>query len=298
MSGGEGSGVPERWFVTGASGQLGQSLCAVGRQEGLELVGLGHRELDVGDRRAVDELFSRVHPDVVVNCAAFTHVDRCESEEAAARRTNAEGPANLAEASRKAGCLLVHVSTDYVFSGEDSATPIPEDAPARPRSAYGRTKCEGEEAVRAAGGESLIVRSQWIFGPGPNFVRTIYGAIREGRALRVAEDQIGRPTWTRPLAEAIVQAVRSRTRGCLHLACEGVASWFDLAVAIVEEGAGRGWIERVPVEPVSTEAVPRPAPRPPYSVLGLGRARGLGITLPHWRAALSAYMDSEEWQRA
>jgi dTDP-4-dehydrorhamnose reductase len=254
-------------------------------------------ELDVTDRDAVFDVVCRLRPRVLVNCAAFTHVDRCETEEDAARRLNADAPGLLAEAAEKQGCLLVQLSTDYVFSGEDPR-PIAEDAPIAPRSVYGRTKWSGEEAVRRSGCEFLIIRSQWIFGPGPNFVRTIYRAVAADTPLRVAEDQLGRPTWTRFLARGIVAAVGAGTRGDLHLACEGVASWFDLAVATVEEAAQRGWTSRVPVEPIDSESVPRPARRPAYSVLGLDRARRLGFQLPHWRTALSAYFDSEEWHDA
>jgi dTDP-4-dehydrorhamnose reductase len=195
------------------------------------------------------------------------------------------------------GCPLVHLSTDYVFAG-DACRPIPEEAPDDPRSAYGRTKWEGEQAVRATGGEFLIVRSQWIFGRGENFVRTIFGAARKGDPLRVVDDQLGRPTSSRALARGIFAAVDASARGHLHLACEGVATWYDLAVATVEETARRGWLEPVPIEAVSTGAFPRPAPRPPYGVLALERARSLGIAMPYWRDALRDYLDSEEWVSA
>jgi dTDP-4-dehydrorhamnose reductase len=294
-----GSGSPSDtcWLVTGANGQLGRSLCAVTREEGIATVGVDLDEFDVTDGEQVSEAVERFRPSVLVNCAAFTHVDRCEEEPQEAQRTNADAPGLLAEASCKTGCLLVQLSTDYVFSGQASR-PILEDAPADPRSTYGRTKWAGEEAVRRSGCEHLIVRSQWIFGPGANFVRAIYQAAVRGESLRVVEDQIGRPTWSRALARGILHSVRAGARGPLHLACEGVASWFDLAVASIEEAAGRGWIPPVGVEAVATDAVPRPAPRPTYSVLGLARARRLGVRMPHWRTALSMYLDSEEWSDA
>ena len=285
------------WLVTGASGQLGRSLCTVTRQEGIATVGVDLDELDVTDGGQVSEAVERFRPSVLVNCAAFTHVDRCEEEPATAQRTNGDAPGLLAEAASKTGCLLVHLSTDYVFSGA-TPRPIAEDAAADPRSTYGRTKWAGEEAVRRSDCEHLIVRSQWIFGPGINFVRAIYNAVLRGESLRVVEDQVGRPTWSRALARGILQAVRAGARGDLHLACEGVATWFDLAVATVEEAAHRRWIPPVPVEPVLTASVPRPATRPTYSVLELGRARGLGVRMPHWRTALSMYLDSEEWSDA
>jgi dTDP-4-dehydrorhamnose reductase len=285
------------WLVTGASGQLGRSLCRVTRQEGIETVGVDLDELDITEGAQVSEAVGRLRPSVLVNCAAFTHVDRCEEEPAEAERTNSAAPGLLARVSSKAGCLFVQLSTDYVFSGEASR-PIFEDAPADPRSTYGRTKWAGEEAVRRSGCDHLIVRSQWIFGPGTNFVRAIYEAALRGESLRVVEDQVGRPTWSRALARGILHAVRAGARGDLHLACEGVATWYDLAVATVEEAAHRRWISPVPVEAVSTDSVPRPATRPAYSVLNLERARALGVRMPHWRTALSMYLDSEEWSDA
>lgn len=280
-----------RWLVTGAGGQLGRAALAVARARGVTAVGFGRAELDVRDAEAVKRALDEQQPDVVLNCAAFTAVDRCESEPAEAERSNALAPALLAQACR-GGPLLVHLSTDYVFDGRASQ-PIPEDAPTRPLSVYGRTKLRGEEAVRAAAGEHLIVRTQWVFGPGTNFVRTIQRAAKQGEALRVVEDQIGRPTWTGSLARGIVAAVAAGARGTLHLANEGIASFFDLARATVDEGARRGLCPKVDVRPIPTSEMPRPAARPAYGVLSLARARSLGITLPHWRDALAAHFDAE-----
>jgi dTDP-4-dehydrorhamnose reductase len=262
-------------------------------EQGVSALGLTHADLDVGSREAVNAAIEDCRPDVVANCAAFTNVDRCEQEEQEAHRVNGEGPRFLADAARERGSLLVHVSTDYVFPGEGSR-PIHEESPGAPRSAYGRSKWAGEQGVRESGCEHLVVRSQWTFGPGPNFVRSIVGAAREGRPLTVVDDQIGRPTWTTALARGMLSAVRAGGRGDLHLACEGVASWFDLAVAAIREASCRGLAPAVRVDPVPTEAVPRPAPRPAYGVLSLERARKLGISLPHWEEALSMYFDSEE----
>ena len=280
-----------RWLVTGAGGQLGRSALALARAHGVDAHGASHAELDIADPDAVKSALERVRPAVVLNCAAFTAVDRCETEPDANERGNARGPAVLAAACA-GGALLVHVSTDYVFDGR-ACLPIPEDAPTAPVTAYGRVKLAGERAVAEAGGEHLIARVQWVFGPGANFVRTILRLAGQGGPLRVVDDQLGRPTWTATLARAIFRAVELRARGHLHLACEGTASWFDFAHAIVGEGAKRGLCPRVEVRAIPTREMPRPAARPAYGVLGLERARGLGLVLPHWREALDGYLDAE-----
>ena len=169
-----------RWLVTGAGGQLGRAALALARAQGVTAIGVTRAELDVREADAVKRALEAHRPDVVLNCAAFTAVDRCETEPAEAERANALAPALLAQACR-GGPLLVHLSTDYVFDGAASR-PVPEDAPTRPLSEYGRSKLRGEEGVRAAAGEHLVVRTQWVFGAGANFVRTILARSREGRA--------------------------------------------------------------------------------------------------------------------
>ena len=280
-----------RWLVTGAGGQVGRAALALARSHGVTVVGVTRAELDVREADAVKRALEAHRPDVVLNCAAFTAVDRCETERDEAERANALAPALLAQACR-GGPLLVHLSTDYVFDGTAS-TPVPEDAPTHPLSEYGRSKLRGEEAVRAAAGEHLLVRTQWVFGAGANFVRTILRAAGQGGPLRVVEDQTGRPTWAASLARGIFAAVAAGARGTLHLANEGVASFFDFAREIASEGARRGLCPAVDVRPIPTSEMPRPATRPAYGVLGLARARSLGISPPHWRQALSEYLDAE-----
>jgi dTDP-4-dehydrorhamnose reductase len=280
-----------RWLVTGAGGQVGRAALALAPEQGVEAIGVTHAELDVCDAAAVKRTLDELRPEVVLNCAAFTAVDRCESESPLAERANAQAPRFLAEACR-GQALLVHLSTDYVFDGAASQ-PIPEDAPPRPLSIYGRTKLRGEEGVRAAGGEHLIVRTQWVFGAGANFVRTMLRLAAQGGPLRVVEDQLGRPTWTHSLAQGIFQAVAANARGVLHLTNEGIASFFELARETCAEGARRGLCPKVEVTPIPTSEMLRPAARPMYGVLGLARARELGIRAPHWRDALQQYLDAE-----
>ncbi len=280
-----------RWLVTGASGQLGRSLISVAAREGVSVIPRGHAELDVGDAEAVARALVEHRPDVVLNAAAYTQVDRAEGDAEAAFRVNAHAPGLLARLCR-GRAVLVHVSTEYVFPG-DAPIPLDEAAPTGPLSVYGASKLRGEQAVREADGEHLIVRSQWLFGQGSNFVRTMLRLAQDG-PLRVVEDQIGRPTATDALARGILHAERAGLRGTLHLACEGVVSWFDFACAIVEGGARSGLCPPVEVVPVSTEAFPRPARRPRLAALGLERARSAGIRLPHWRAALECYLSAEK----
>jgi dTDP-4-dehydrorhamnose reductase len=291
----EASGVRTRWLVTGAAGQLGRSLLEAAPELGIDAVGRARSELDVGDPDAVARTLDELRPEVVLNAAAFTAVDRCETERQAAERANAWAPGVLARACRGAA-VLVHLSTDYVFPGT-AHRPVAEDDAVEPLSAYGRSKWQGEQAVRDSGCDHLIARVQWLFGPGANFVRTIQKAAQQGSDLRVVEDQLGRPTATRALAPRLVQAVERGVRGTLHLGCEGIASWFDFAREIVAEGAARGQNPKVNVLPVASEAFPRPARRPLYGVLDLTRARAAGLVLPHWRDALRAHLDSRDSER-
>lgn len=279
------------WLVTGAEGQLGRALRALGPQRGIDVRGLSRSEFDITDADAFRRALDRIEPSVVVNCAALTKVDLCEERPEEAQRVNALAPQALARAC-KGRAPLVQVSTEYVFDGRGNR-PIPEDAPTAPISVYGRTKLAGERAVLASGAEALVVRTQWVFGAGACFPRTIRQLANTQAELRVVEDQIGRPTWTGALADGIFRAVAAGATGLLHLACEGIASWYDLAREVVAAGVRRGWNPLVPVRAVSSEDFPRPA----YAVLGLARARALGIEMPHWRDALEAFMDAEEGHR-
>ena len=285
----------QRWLVTGSSGQVGSACLALAREHGVTAVAYPGKAIDIDGADQVRRVLAAERPDVVLNTAALTAVDLCETYTARAKKLNAVVPDHLAQACR-GGPLLVQLSTDYVFNGR-ACRPIGEDAPTEPLSEYGRTKLAGEEAVRAAGANHLIVRTQWVFGSGSNFVRTILGAAKKGAPLRVVEDQLGRPTWTHSLARGMFAAVAAGARGVLHLCNEGIASFYELAREATAEGARRGLCPKVEVIPIPTSEMPRPAPRPAYGVLGLARARALGITLPHWRDALAQYLDAEQGGR-
>jgi dTDP-4-dehydrorhamnose reductase len=300
-----------RIAVTGCDGQLGQWLVrslqrdpagapgATGKPwSDWELVGaFGHGDADFAEPQGLASLPDRCSrpPDVWINAAAFTAVDRCESEEALALRVNAESPGLLAEACRERGVRFVQVSTDFVFDGR-ARRPYNEDDPPHPLGAYGRTKLAGERSVLASHPEALVVRTSWVFGPGPNFVRTMLRLAEErasGRAtgpLAVVADQRGRPTYSADLARAILGLVGASASGIVHFANDGEASWWELARAALD-AAG---YSSVPIEKIAARDYARAAPTPMYSVLDLGRVRALGIEPRPWRDALADYLASDD----
>lgn len=287
-------GARRRWIVTGAGGQLGSCLAERLRESADdEVVAFDRATLDITDASALRRVVREIAPDLVANAAAMTHVDRCETEPDAAEAANATAPAVLAEICRETGARLVHVSTDYVFDGT-GATPYREDDPVGPHSAYGRTKLAGEERVRAALPDALIVRTAWVFGPGRNFVRTMLEAAArrlrgEGPDLRVVDDQRGSPTYSDDLARAILALVEAGGTGTYHVANAGVATWWELARAAID-----AWGHpELPIARVRTEDFPRPAPRPSWSVLDIGRAERAGVVMRPWREALHAYLHSD-----
>ncbi|WP_327351846.1 dTDP-4-dehydrorhamnose reductase [Streptomyces sp. NBC_01304] len=280
-----------RVLVTGADGMLGRQVCARLTEGGALVLPTGRGSLDITDRRAVRTALLDRRPDVVVNCAAWTAVDRAEREERAALAVNGRGPAHLAAACGQVRARLIHVSTDYVFHGTpaDVGTPMPEHAEPDPRTAYGRTKLAGERAVRTLLPlSSAIVRTGWLYGAGgPNFVRTMAGSALAGRPVEVVADQYGQPTWTVDVADriaALAAAPAHRARGIFHATSCGFATWHTFAREIYRLlGADPGLVAAV-----SSECLNRRAPRPIWSVLShdaWARAR-LGPPR-HWHAALA-----------
>ena len=271
-----------RWLVTGAGGMLAHDLLPRLTAAGHEVTALRRADLDITDaaecRSAVE------YHDVVANLAAWTAVDDAETREAEAFSVNAVGAANLASACADTGGRLVQVSTDYVFSG-DATTPYAVDAPIAPRSAYGRTKAAGEWAVLAHCPAALVVRTAWLYGAGgSNFAATMARLAGERETLSVVDDQRGQPTWTGDLAEAIVRLVDTDAPGGVwHGTGGGETTWFGCARAIFEELG----LDPERVTPTTTEAFPRPAPRPAYSVLDQARWDQAGLEpMPDWRDAL------------
>ena len=229
--------------------------------------------------------------DVVINCAAYTRVDDAETDRETCGRINAEGAGHVAAACARRGLHLIHLSTDYVFDGRKGA-PYVESDPVAPINYYGESKRKGEERVRAAGGGALIARTQSLFGlRGRNFVRAILGQLQQGKTtLRVVSDQVSAPTFTRHLAEALLDLAQAgRAEGVVHVAASGACSWWEFARAIVERI--RPGVE---VEPRQSSELNYPAPRPPYSVLDTTRLQGLiGRRLPTWRQGLADYLAEE-----
>lgn len=274
-----------RWLITGAAGMLGQDLIATLHQRGAEVTGLTRRDLDVTDAGAVLSAFRAYRPDLVVNCAAWAAVDDAEAHEAAALRVNGDGAGHVAAACAGVGARLVHISTDYVFPG-DGTRPYAEDDPPAPRTAYGRTKLAGEEAVqRELRGRAYVVRTAWLYGAyGPNFVRTMVRLERERAAIDVVDDQHGQPTWTAVVAGQIIDLVSAGApAGIYHATSSGETTWCGLAREVFRLlGA-----DESRVRPVSTDEYPRPAPRPAYSVLGHTRWSAAGIKpADDWRIVL------------
>ncbi len=277
-----------RVLVTGAGGQVGRLLRAT-CPEGIELTACTHAELDIGDAQAVRRTVERVQPAAILNAAAYTAVDKAESEPELAHRINGLGPAHLAASAAACGARLVQISTDFVFDGMASSPYRPEAHP-HPLGVYGASKREGELAVLEALPEhSVLVRTAWVYAAeGKNFLNTMLRLMRERGAVRVVADQVGTPTAARPLAEVLWQLVaRPEVRGVHHWTDAGVASWYDFAVAIADESAALGLLPSgVIVTPIATEDYPTPARRPAYSVLDKRSLAALGLHPAHWRARL------------
>jgi dTDP-4-dehydrorhamnose reductase len=254
----------------------------------LSAVGLSRAELDIADEASVMAALQTHSPDVIVNAAAYTAVDKAEGDEASAYGVNRDGPALLARTCAERRIRLVHVSTDFVFDGTRSSPYHPSD-PTSPIGAYGASKLAGEHAVRAALPDALIVRTAWVYAAqGANFMRTMLRLMASQPALRVVADQVGTPTHAASLAQAIWQLVAAKASGIHHYTDAGVASWYDFAVAIQEEAVKLGLLERaIPVTPIRTEDYPTPAKRPAYSVLDkTDTYRVLGAPARHWREEL------------
>lgn len=291
-------------LLLGANGQVGhelrRSLAPLGETVVTTRAGiLDGNECEQADfdlPGSLPVLMERIAPDVVVNAAAYTAVDRAENEPDAAFRANAESPARLAEACAGSGALLVHYSTDYVFDGE-SDRPYREEDTTGPLGVYGRTKLEGEQAIRNSGCRHLIFRTAWVYGSyGANFMRTMLRLGSERDELRVVADQLGTPTPARLIADVTTAVLRDDPRhsGVWHLTATSETSWHGFAVEIFRQALANGLIDHAPrVTPIATSEYPTPARRPRYSCLDTTRLKeDFGIDLPDWKKALEQVLDT------
>ncbi len=278
-------------MITGGEGQLGLALRRVFSRRG-EVRAPDLPGLDVTRRDDVMRYVDRFHPDVVIHAAAFTDVDRCEKESETAFRVNEEGSRHVAEAAREGGARLVAVSTDFVFDGRKKTPYAESDRPA-PLNVYGASKLAGERAVIESVPGAAIVRTAWLYGPGGtgNFVRSIVAAARSGREMRVVDDQVGSPTLTGDLAEAIHSLVERRGEGVYHVVNAGEATRYDLARAVLDLIG----LADVPIERIDSFRLDLAAARPANSALACSRLAELGVPpLRHWREALEEHLTGEE----
>jgi len=275
-------------LITGANGQLGKELAET-RPSSIEIAVAGKEQLDIGDEAAVQTFIAAVKPTLVINAAAYTAVDKAESDSESAFRINETGVANLAMACKSSAARLLHVSTDFVFDG-GQGVPYAPDADTQPLGVYGASKLAGEKALQSIAPEFTIIRTAWVYSKhNANFMKTMLRLMRERDQLGVICDQIGTPTSARRLAQLLWQiAARPDINGIHHWTDAGVASWYDFAVAIQEEALAVGLLDKaVPVNPIRSDQYPLPAKRPAFSVLDKTSLwQALGSSGVHWRVAL------------
>ncbi len=283
-----------RLLLTGANGQLGREILEAGARPGsnLTIVPLTRSDLDITDPEAVRHALARQNPDILVNAAAHTDVDRAESEPGLAFAVNRDGAENLAAACSQANVPLIHVSTDYVFDGRGTR-PYREEDPVSPLNAYGRSKAEGEDRIRARHPEHVILRTSWLYAThGRNFLTTMLRLGRERESLSVVNDQSGCPTWAGDLAGAILHIAAALFRtpspwGTYHCSNRGETTWYGFAESIFELAPQDQGLRVQEIHPIPTEDYPTPAERPRSSVLDCARIhRTFGISLPPWRESL------------
>jgi len=275
-------------LVLGARGMLGQDLVKILAPE-YEIIPWDLAEIDITREKETLEKIVKVRPQVIINCAAYTNVDQCETHRDQAFLVNAEGTKHVALASYTVKARFVHLSTDYVFDGTASI-PYREDNSPNPMSVYGQSKLQGEIYVRKIGGDHLIIRTAWLYGPrGKNFVEAILSQAAEGKQIRVVNDQQGSPTFTRDLSQAIKGLLPMTEQGIFHLTNSGSCTWFEFALHILEESGFKG----NEVRPISSKELGRPAKRPAYSILDNSRYEQISENkMRSWQEALKEYFNS------
>ena len=274
-------------LVTGANGQLGMEMRILGAVAPNEYIFTDVEELDITDKKAVEDFVCQNNIQIIVNCAAYTNVDRAEVDEPTAERINAEAVRNLAEAMKKVDGTLFHISTDYVFGGEGN-TPRTEEMPLDPLGAYGRTKLHGEQAIAEVGCKAIIIRTAWLYSEfGKNFLLTMLRLTKEKPAINVVFDQVGTPTYAGDLALTIFSIIEgdmyAGNEGVYHFSNEGVCSWYDFAQEIATAMGHR----ECKISPCHSDEFPSKVKRPAYSVLDKSKIkRTFGVEIPHWRESM------------
>lgn len=275
-------------LVTGANGQLGNEMRLVAANSADNYIFTDVAELDITDREAVDRMVTANSVEAIVNCAAYTNVDKAESDADFAELLNATAVANLAEAMKRVGGVLIHVSTDYVFGGSTGNTPRREDEPSNPTGVYGLTKLHGEEAIERSGCKAVILRTAWLYSEfGKNFVKTMLNLTSTKPQLNVVFDQCGTPTYALDLAKAIHHILSGRlydgNEGVYHYSNEGVCSWYDFTKMIAEYSGHTG----CDIHPCHSDEFPSPVVRPSYSVLDKTKFKQtFGLDVPYWTDSL------------
>lgn len=270
-------------LLTGGNGQLGTELRHLLDEQGLEYVSTDSSELDITDEAKTLAFIKELNPNVIYHCAAYTAVDKAEDEGKEVNElVNVAGSAHVAKAAEAVGATLVYISTDYVFDGMKKDGEYAVDDQTNPLNEYGRTKLAGEEAVKEYASKYYIIRTSWVFGQyGHNFVFTMQKLAQSHPKLTVVNDQYGRPTWTRTLAEFMTYLVAQKAEyGVYHLSNDNRATWFDFASEILKD-------TDVEVTPVTSDQFPQKATRPQYSVMDLSKAKATGFVIPTWQEALA-----------
>ncbi|SIO19269.1 dTDP-4-dehydrorhamnose reductase [Carnobacterium alterfunditum] len=276
-------------LITGANGQLGTELRKLLDENEMQYVATDSKELDITDKDATIRFIEKIKPELIYHCAAYTAVDRAEDEGKEINRlVNVVGTRNVAEAAELVGAALVYISTDYVFDGTNAGE-YNIDAKTNPKSEYGRAKLEGEKVVQEISSKAYIIRTSWVFGEfGNNFVYTMQRLAETHPRLTVVNDQVGRPTWTRTLAEFMVHLTSTdQEYGLYHLSNEEYCSWYEFATEILKDTS-------VEIAPVTSEEYPQKAYRPRHSVMDLSKAKATGFKIPTWQEAVILFKESLE----
>jgi len=280
-------------LVTGGDGQLGWELKRL-IPDGFNVYSYNKSDLDITDVQRVRQEVSNVKPDYIINFAAYTAVDGAEQEKELAFKVNAVGASNIASAAVECNARIIHISTDFVFDGKASSPYKPEDN-ANPLNVYGKSKYEGETQInKICNGQAIIIRSSWIYSShGKNFVKTMLNLMKDRTELKVVCDQIGTPTWAKGFASFIWHIVNTpEISGTYHWTDTGIASWYDFAVAILEEALHINILmQPLPIIPIMTDDYPTPAKRPPYSVLDKTSTWAMYKNAPHWRTHLRQMLE-------